>query len=171
MKHGGTLSGGRAFSLPELLIVVAIIAILAMILMANFVHARAQASSAACEANERALATAIEEFATDNNGTYPADGGQITLQTFGGPGNPYVDPTTLVDPVDNQPYTYTPGPGTCTSDSTSFEIHDVGGHDATTLQYLPQLSQTVDSVAYCAGAGIMADDSQLFAQKGFQHGH
>ena len=96
--------------------------------------------------------------------------GQITLQTFGGPGNPYVDPTNLVDPVDGQPYTYTPGPGTCTSDSTSFEIHDVGGHDATTLQYLPQLSQTVDSVAYCAGVGIMADDSQLFMEKG-QNGH
>lgn len=171
MKHRGNLRGDRAFSLPELLIVVAIIAILAMILMANFAHARAQASSAACEANERAIATALEEFATDNNGTYPANGGQITLQTFGGPGNPYVDPTNLVDPVDGQPYTYTPGAGTCTSDSTSFEIHDTGGHDATTLQFLPQLAQTVDSVAYCAGVGIMADDDQLFAQKGFQNGH
>ena len=59
--------------MPELLIVIAIIAILAMIFMANLMHARAQASSAACEANERALATAIEEFATDNNGTYPTE--------------------------------------------------------------------------------------------------
>jgi type IV pilus assembly protein PilA len=171
MKHGGNLKRDRAFSLPELLIVVAIIAILAAILMANLMHARAQAGSAACEANERALATALEEFATDNNGTYPATPGQITLQTFGGPGNPYVDPSNLVDPVDGMAYTYTPGAGTCANDSASFEIHDVGGHDAVTLQNLPQLAQTTDSVAYCAGVGIMADDSQLFAQKGFQNGH
>jgi hypothetical protein len=64
-----------------------------------------------------------------------------------------------------------PGPGTCSNDSASFEIHDVGGHDAVTLQMLPQLAQTADSVAYCAGVGIMADDSQQFAQKGFKHGH
>src|ERR1700681_4619835 len=158
MKFGGTFHRNRAFSLPELLIVVAVIAILAMILMANFMHARAQAGSAACEANVRALATAVEEFATDNNGTYPSSAGQITLQTFGGPGNPYVDPTNLVDPVDGQAYTYMPGAGTCSNDSASFEIHDVGGHDAVTLQMLPQLAQTADSIAYCAGVGIMADD-------------
>lgn len=171
MEHGGTLKRVRAFSLPELLIVVAIIVILAMILLANLAHARAQAGSAACEANERALATAVEEYATDNNGSYPTTTGPITLQTFGGPGNPYVDPTILVDPVNNQPYTYTPGAGTCNNDSASFEIHDIGGHDSATLQSLPQLAQTSDSVAYCAGVGIMADDSQLFAQKGFEHGH
>jgi hypothetical protein len=134
-------------------------------------HARAQASAAACESNERALATAIEEFATDNNGTYPTSEGQITLQTFGGPGNPYVDPTTLVDPVDGMAYTYTPGPGTCSNDSASFEIHDLGGHDGVTLQNLPQLASTADSVAYCSGVGVMADNSSVFAQKGFQHGH
>ena len=171
MKLVGNHKRDRAFSLPELLIVVAIIAILAAIFMANLMHARSQANTAACESNERALATAIEEYATDNNGTYPTSEGQITLQTFGGPGNPYVDPTNLVDPVDGMPYTYTPGPGTCANDSASFEIHDVGGHDGVTLQNLPQLADTADSVAYCSGVGVMADNSQLFAQKGFQHGH
>ncbi|HEY5095179.1 MAG TPA: prepilin-type N-terminal cleavage/methylation domain-containing protein [Candidatus Eremiobacteraceae bacterium] len=171
MKQRDSLKCDRAFSLPELLIVVAIIAILAAIFMANLMHARAQAGSAACEANERAIATALEEFATDNNGTYPTSSGQITLQTFGGPGNPYVDPSNLVDPVDGMAYTYTPGAGTCTNSSASFEIHDLGGHDGVTLQNLPQLAQTSDSVAYCAGVGIVADDSQLFAQKGYQKGH
>ncbi|HKW44121.1 MAG TPA: type II secretion system protein [Candidatus Eremiobacteraceae bacterium] len=171
MMHAGNLKRYRAFSLPELLIVVAIIAILAMILMANFMHARAQAGSAACESNERALATAMEEFATDNNGTYPSAPGPITLQTFGGPGNPYVDPTALVDPVDGQAYAYVPGAGTCSNSTASFEIHDLGGHDSVTLQNLPQLGQNADSVAYCAGLGVAADDSQQFAQYGFKHGH
>jgi prepilin-type N-terminal cleavage/methylation domain-containing protein len=166
MKFGGNLHRNRAFSLPELLIVVAVIAILAMILLANFWHARAQAGSAACEANERALATAVEEFATDNNGTYPSTSGTITVQMFGGPGNPYVDPTNLVDPVDGQPYTYMPGAGTCSNGNASFEIHDLGGHDSVTLQNLPQLAQNSDSVAYCAGLGIAADDSQQFAEYG-----
>src|SRR5450432_1429332 len=149
MKQRGSLKCDRAFSMPELLIVIAIIAILAAIFMANLMHARAQASSAACEANERALSTLIEESATDNNGTYPTSSGQITLQTFGGPGNPNVDPTNLVDQVDGMAYTYTPGAGTCTDSSASFEIHDLGGHDAVTLQGLPQLAQTSDSIAYC----------------------
>jgi prepilin-type N-terminal cleavage/methylation domain-containing protein len=166
MKFGGKLHRNRAFSLPELLIVVAVIAILAMIFMANFMHARAQAGSAACEANERALATAVEEFATDNNGTYPNNPGQITLQMFGGPGNPYVDPTNLVDPVDGQAYTYMPGAGTCSNGNASFEIHDLGGHDSMTLQNLPQLAKNSDSVAYCSGLGIAADDSTQFAQYG-----
>ena len=171
MKHGGKLTRDRAFSLPELLIVVAIIAILAMILMANFMHARAQAGSAACEANERALATAVEEFATDNNGAYPATPGPITLQMFGGPGNPYVDPTDLIDPVSGLAYAYIPGAGTCSNGNASFEIHDLGGHDSTTLQNLPQLAQSTDSVAYCAGLGIAADDSHQFAQYGYKNGH
>jgi prepilin-type N-terminal cleavage/methylation domain-containing protein len=171
MKFGANYYRNRAFSLPELLIVVAVIAILAMILMANFIHARAQAGSAACEANERALATAIEEFATDNNGTYPNVAGQITVQMFGGPGNPYVDPTTLVDPVDGQAYTYMPGAGTCSNGDASFEIHDLGGHDSVTLQNLPQLATHSDSVAYCSGLGVAADDSQQFAQYGFKNHH
>ncbi len=171
MKVGGFLHRNRAFSLPELLIVVAVIAILAMILLANFMHARAQAGSAACEVNERAIATAVEEFATDNNGTYPNAAGSVTLQMFGGPGNPYVDPTNLVDPVDGQPYEYMPGAGTCSNANASFEIHDLGGHDGVTLQNLPQLAKNSDSVAYCSGLGIAADDSQQFAQYGFKNQH
>lgn len=171
MMFGGYLHRNRAFSLPELLIVVAVIAILAMILMANFMHARAQAGSAACEANERALATAVEEFATDNNGTYPNEAGPITLQMFGGPGNPYVDPSNLVDPVDGQAYTYMPGAGTCSNGDASFEIHDLGGHDNATLQNLPQLAANSNSVAYCAGLGVAADDEGQFAQYGYNHQH
>ena len=50
---------------------VAIIAILAGILIPNFTHARAQAQSAACEANLRQIATAMELYYADNQ-SHPA---------------------------------------------------------------------------------------------------
>ena len=61
----------RAFTLIELMIVIAIIAILAAILIPNSLHARAESQTAACEDNEKEIATALEEYAVDN-GTYPA---------------------------------------------------------------------------------------------------
>ncbi len=62
----------KGFTLIELMIVIAIIAILAAILIPNFLHARAQSQSASCQGNEKQLATALEEYAVDHNGTYPA---------------------------------------------------------------------------------------------------
>ena len=50
---------------------VAIIAVLAGILIPNFVHARGQSATAACEANLRSIATAAELYFTDNQ-VYPA---------------------------------------------------------------------------------------------------
>src|SRR6202035_1419085 len=56
----------RGFTLIELMIVVAIIAILAGILIPNFVNARSQAQTAACESNLRSIATALELYYADN---------------------------------------------------------------------------------------------------------
>jgi prepilin-type N-terminal cleavage/methylation domain-containing protein len=61
----------RAFTLIELMIVIAIIAILAAILIPNFMHARAEAQTYSCEGNLKQLATAMEEYAADNSGQYP----------------------------------------------------------------------------------------------------
>ncbi|MBV8580776.1 MAG: prepilin-type N-terminal cleavage/methylation domain-containing protein [Candidatus Eremiobacteraeota bacterium] len=60
----------QGFTLIELMIVVAIIAILAAILIPNFVNARSQAQTAACESNLRAIATALELYYADNQ-VYP----------------------------------------------------------------------------------------------------
>jgi type II secretory pathway pseudopilin PulG len=53
------------------MVVVAIIAILASILIPNFVNARAQAQTSACESNLRAIATAMELVFSDNQTYLP----------------------------------------------------------------------------------------------------
>ncbi|MBI1390988.1 MAG: prepilin-type N-terminal cleavage/methylation domain-containing protein [bacterium] len=68
-----TGSGPRAFTLIELLIVVAIIGILAAIAVPNFINAQVRAKMAKATADMRSLGTAVEMYALDN-GAYPCDG-------------------------------------------------------------------------------------------------
>jgi len=72
----------RGFTLIELMIVIAIIAILAGILVPNFLKARAQGQLAACESNLRNTATALEEFATANDGRYPSQLTQLVSENY-----------------------------------------------------------------------------------------
>lgn len=62
------------FTLIELMIVIAIIAILAAILVPNFLKARAQGQLTACKSNCKNLATALEMYASDYGGRYPSSG-------------------------------------------------------------------------------------------------
>lgn len=57
----------RAFTLIELLIVVAIIAILAAIAVPNFLEAQVRSKVSRCAADMRSLRTAIESYRVDNN--------------------------------------------------------------------------------------------------------
>lgn len=72
MKHSSSPSKRplRAFTLIELLIVVAIIAILAAIAVPNFLEAQVRAKVSRVKSDMRSLATAIEAYAVDNN-KYP----------------------------------------------------------------------------------------------------
>ena len=69
----------QAFTLIELLIVVAIIGILAAIAVPNFVNARLRALVSRTEADLRSLGTAFESYRLDNN-MYPPtpDAGRFT---------------------------------------------------------------------------------------------
>lgn len=60
------------FTLIELMVAIAIIAILAAIALPRFVTARYRAYLSACMLNERNIATALESYRTDNQ-TYPTD--------------------------------------------------------------------------------------------------
>jgi prepilin-type N-terminal cleavage/methylation domain-containing protein len=61
----------KAFTLIELLIVVAIIAILAAIAVPNFLEAQVRAKVSRCKADQRTFATAIESYVVDNNKYFP----------------------------------------------------------------------------------------------------
>ncbi|MDP2830730.1 MAG: prepilin-type N-terminal cleavage/methylation domain-containing protein [Candidatus Omnitrophota bacterium] len=62
----------KGFTLVEIMIVVAIIALLAAIAIPNLLSAKKTANQAAAKANIRALSTAAEVYATGHSGTYPS---------------------------------------------------------------------------------------------------
>ncbi|MBN1477074.1 prepilin-type N-terminal cleavage/methylation domain-containing protein [Candidatus Sumerlaeota bacterium] len=77
----------RAFTLIELLIVVAIIAILAGIALPNFLEAQARAKVSRSLADMRSIATAIEAYRVDHN-QYPAENYDTPLLEADNLGNP-----------------------------------------------------------------------------------
>lgn len=66
----------KGFTLVELMIGVAIITIIAMILIPNYIRAQHQSKLSGCEQNEKNIATLLETYAVDNL-AYPSAGGNI----------------------------------------------------------------------------------------------
>ena len=78
----------RAFTLVELLIVVAIIAILAAIAVPNFLEAQVRSKVSRVKSDMRSLATSLEAYSVDwNQYPYGAEAGQL-----GRPAMPPTDP-------------------------------------------------------------------------------
>ncbi len=63
----------KGFTLIELMIVIAIIAILAAVLVPNFMRAREASRLTACKSNLKNISTAVETYSNDNDGVYPGD--------------------------------------------------------------------------------------------------
>ena len=69
----------QGFTLVEIMIVVAIIALLAAIAIPNLLRAKMTANDSAAKATLRSLSTVSETYATANNGAYPTSIDALTL--------------------------------------------------------------------------------------------
>lgn len=144
MKHQ------RGFTLLEMMVVVAIIAILAAVLIPNFTHARAQAATSACMGNLKTIATAFELYYTDKQ-AYPSGTGSIDSTFVSGTlsgylGQPPEDPAAGTGKY----YTYS---STTTSGVSTYDLWCPGTHDATTLKSFAA-NTTDTTIKYDSAKGI-----------------
>lgn len=131
----------RGFTLLEMMVVVAIIAILAAILIPNFTRARAQAQTAACLGNVKTIATALELYYTDNE-KYPPNLSKTNVDaSFSKTMDGYLNQIP-VDPAAGSGKYYQVSDSNSAGVS-SYTIWCPGAHDAATLQQVdPGTSQT-----------------------------
>lgn len=71
----------KGFTLVEIMIVVAIIALLAAIAIPNLLRARINANEAAAQATLKSFSAACEAYASANNGNYPSAATDLTGAT------------------------------------------------------------------------------------------
>ena len=71
----------QGFTLVEIMIVVAIIALLAAIAIPNLLRAKMTSNDALAKATLRAMSTAAESYGTANNGNYPPSETALTGAT------------------------------------------------------------------------------------------
>lgn len=148
----------RGFTLLEMMVVVAIIAILAGVLIPNFARARSQAQTSACVGNEKIIATALELYFTDNQ-KYPASspvGG--TGSTFMAAMTGYMNQTPI-DPAaaSGSYYQYT---NSSSGGVYSYNIDCPGAHDPNTLQVLTGGAPTTNThVKYDSQQGFETSSS------------
>ena|ERR1700755_2336642 len=112
----------KGFTLIELLVVILIIGILAAIAIPTFLNQKSKANDSAAESLARNAATAMETYATTNNGGYSgstpsalnsiepninttSNSSQAYVVTAGGTSNAYS--ITAVSPSDNTSFTLT----------------------------------------------------------------
>ena len=156
----------RGFTLIELMIVVAIIAILAGILIPNFVNARAQAQTSACESNLRSIATALELLYADEQDYGTVGTHDVTPNNLKGASGVFYlnntpkDPSALDQSKNYQVTVTAAGNG----NPASYVIQCPGTHVGSTLAKIAPLGTTdgtvcganctATSIYYVAGSGM-----------------
>src|SRR5580698_4101176 len=162
-------NGESGFTLIELMIVVAIIAILAGILIPNFVNARAQAQTSACESNLRSIATAMElvyadlqTYEPNGQANFNADPADFTNSA----GTAYLNNTprdaAAVDPTQFYTIQVTEQSGGA---APSYVITCPGAHVGSTLAKLQKTGTTDGSVC---GSGCTATTITYTSGTGMQ---
>jgi prepilin-type N-terminal cleavage/methylation domain-containing protein len=96
----------KGFTLVEIMIVVAIIALLAAIAIPNLLRSRLNAAEANAQATLKTMATAAESFAAANGGVYPT---AITDLTDATP--PYLNEDYTTEDPQSYDFTFTAGAG------------------------------------------------------------
>ncbi len=102
----------KGFTLAEIMIVVAIIALLAAIAIPNLLRARLTANESSAQSTLRTISTALETYAAANNGAYPTtgEGEAVLLSPAATP--PYLNRAYDTLTVHGYIYAYTLGTGT-----------------------------------------------------------
>ena len=140
-----------------LVVSVPVLAIVAAILIPNFLHARDESMVAADENNLKQIAVAVERYAVDHNGAYPDNLPQLVPKyLIKLPAVPGGDGTGAYDyhhPASVQP-------------DAKYEIWDDGSMDPTTLGDLPRgpggrpCNGDCKYVVYVANGGIIGVSGQ-----------
>ena len=137
------------------MIVIAIIAILAAILIPNFLHARAESQTYSCEGNLKQLATAMEEYAADNSGQYPPSVAALAAAN----GGVYVKAAAIPPDPSGGAYAITNAtvaPCTNVGGGPSYTITDGDQHDPTTGIGIPGWVAGHRGIDYCSVSGLIS---------------